>query len=66
MVTISSQNEMKVIYRGLTRETILFSSPKHWFLAHDLLLNPTKSESSYFSTRQRLDIFNLPTDDKAD
>jgi len=36
---------------------------KHWFLAHDRLLNPTKSESSYFGTRQRLiDIFNLPTD----
>jgi len=25
---------------------------KHWFLVHDLLLNPTKSEASYFGTWQ--------------
>jgi len=30
---------------------------KHWFLAHDL--NPTKSEASYFGTRQRLDQFTF-------
>jgi len=46
---------------GLDRLTNCSVHQKHWFLAHDLL-NPTKSESSYFGTRQRLDFFNLPTD----
>jgi len=39
----------------------LFSLSKHWFLAHDFLLSPTKSEASYFGTQQRLEIFNLST-----
>jgi len=46
---------------GLDRLTNCSVHLKHWFLAHDLL-DPTKSEASYFGTRLRLDIFNLRTD----
>jgi len=47
---------------GLDRLTNCSVHLQHWFLTHALLLNPTKSEASYFGTRQRLDIFNLPAD----
>src|SRR5664279_3908570 len=33
----------------------------HWFLSHDLLINPTKSEAAFFGTRQRLANTTLPT-----
>jgi len=35
---------------GLDRRANCSVHLKHWFLAHDLLLNPTKSQASYFGT----------------
>jgi len=62
LMTLSSILLSLKTQSGLDRLTNCSVNQKHWFLAHDLLLNPTKSESSYLGTRQRLDIFNLPTD----